>query len=80
MVDYGYDIHELRLSGRTYSRITAGKAITKKGQGFSWDGRPDQDYWDFNLDSPGSLHVHTADRGEIYEGNMDDDEVSVWIE
>jgi len=74
-VDYGYDAHRIEFSKRTYNRIHSGKPVTVKGQKFHWDGRPDQDYWEFNQDSPGSLSVYTADGGAIYEGTLSDDKV-----
>jgi hypothetical protein len=82
-VSYGYDIHSIEFSGRTYERVCSGKALTLKGQGFHWEGRPDQDFWQFNTNwsgerIPGALYVYTADAGEIYMGRLDDEEV--WID
>jgi hypothetical protein len=46
-----------------------------KGQGFHWDGEPDQDYWQFNKNrsgkaEPKALYVYTEGCGEIYFGNI----------
>jgi len=80
-VDYGYDIHSIIFSGRTYTRIMSGKPVTVKGQGFSWEGISDQDYWQFNVNKQGigeqgALYVYTADGGEVFIGNLNDMEVS----
>jgi hypothetical protein len=79
-VDYGYDIHSIEFSGRTYARILAGKALTINGQGFHWDGIPDQDYWHFNAETAGFIYVNTEGGGDIYSGHIDDGEVRVEIE
>lgn len=81
-VDYGYDVHSIEFSGRTFRRIRAGKPVTIQGEGFSWEGEHDQDYWQFNRDrsgeeAPGSLYIHTRGGGEVYIGRLDDPEVVV---
>jgi len=81
-VDYGYDIHSITFSGRTYRRVCSGKPITVRGQGFHWDGDPDQDYWQFNVNKcgeqdPKALYVYTAGGGEIFIGHLNDGEVSI---
>ena len=76
-VDYGYDIHSISFSGRTWMRIQNGERLTLKGQGFHWDGRPDQDRWSFNARYPGSVDVYTDDGGDIFAGSLEDHEVRV---
>lgn len=71
-VDYGHDVHSITFSGRTWARIEAGKPVTIKGQGFHWEGCPDQDYWQFNQDAPGSLCIYTHDGGDVFIGHRDD--------
>jgi hypothetical protein len=56
-----------------------GKPLVLTGQGFHWDGEPDQDFWAFNQDFIGALHVYTENGGEIYMGKIDDGEVSIQI-
>lgn len=75
-VDYGYDVHSLIFSRRTYERILKGSAITIKGQGFHWDAEFDQDYWAFNESALGSLYIYTAGGGEIFKGSFSDSEVA----
>ena len=81
-VDYGYDIHSIEFSGRTYNRIASGKEVTIRGQGFYWDESLEQDYWQFNVskqgvNEQGALYVYTADGGEVFIGNLNDGEVVV---
>lgn len=76
-VDTGYDEHSIEFSGRTFDRISSGKHLIIKGQGFHMDEDGIyQDYWEFNRDSRGSLYVYTDDAFQIYDGDMDGD---VWI-
>lgn len=77
-VSYGYDIHSIYFSGRTYARIKAGKPISLKGQGFRWDDVPDQDYWHFNKSSADSIYVNTDGGGDIFKGTFGDGDV--WVE
>jgi hypothetical protein len=74
-VNYGYDIHSIECSGRTLRQILKGRAVTLRGQGFWWDGQPDQDYWTFNEVEPGSLYVHTEGGGVVFDGNLANGEV-----
>jgi hypothetical protein len=72
-----HDIHWITFSGRTYNKVCSGKPITIKGQGYHWDGEPDQDVWNFNTNEPGSIDVSTEGGGDIYSGRLDDGEVFV---
>jgi hypothetical protein len=54
-IDYGYDIHWIELSQRTLDRIQSGKQLKLKGQGFSTEERPEQDYWLFNGERDGEI-------------------------
>lgn len=76
-VSYGYDIHAVQMSKRTYERIKKGISTSKKGDGFYWDGEPDQDWWDFNGGEGGLLKVTTERGGDIYSGHLTDAEVRV---
>lgn len=77
VVDYGYDVHEVEFSKRTYNRIVTGKIVTLRGSGFSWEGERDQDFWAFNFREQGSLDVYTGNGGEIFAGHLGDGEVFV---
>lgn len=76
-VSYGYDIHSVHFAARTLARIRRGEVIQIKGQGFNWDERRAQDFWDFNREAPGALYISTDDGGEIYIGRLDAHEVQV---
>jgi hypothetical protein len=76
-VDYGYDIHSLRLSKRTHDRIVSGKSAEIHGQGFHWEGEADKDIWFFNRDAPGQLYVTTDSGGDIFEGTLKDAHVDI---
>ena len=78
-VDYGYDVHTVELSGRTYTRVLTNQPLTIKGQGFQWEGEPDQDHWHFNEEQPGSILIDTDGGADIYSGYLEDDEVDVDI-
>lgn len=77
-VDYGYDIHTLRLSRRTLGRIQTGAVLTLRGQGFLVEGVREQDRWVFNDGVVGRLLVITDEGREIYDGQITDGEV--WLE
>lgn len=77
-MDYGYDIHAIVISGRTWNRIRKGAPVTLRGQGFHWEGTPDQDRWEFNGTSLGSVHVFTDGGGDIYWGDLLDG--NVWVD
>lgn len=77
-VDYGYDLHSLMLSRRTFRRIQAGAVLTLRGQGFFVEGVKEADSWIFNATSPGSIRVETEEGREIFDGSIGDEEV--WVE
>jgi len=66
-VSYGYDIHSIKFSKRTYDRILTGEYVKIKGPKFvceGVDGKFPQDYWVFNREGPGS--VYRSQRGQAY--------------
>ena len=69
-VDFGYDIHSLTISHRTYMRILKGVSLTLKGQGFYCEGEREQDYWAFNETDPGSLWVYTEEGRDIINDEL----------
>ena len=76
-VDYGYDIHNIIFSGRTYNHILAGKTLTINGQGFPVDGFTEQDIWIFNEEHPGSLSIITVEHRDVFSGDISDAEVEI---
>lgn len=77
-VDYQYDIQSIRLSGRTYARIKAGKPVTIRGQGFFNEERWEVDRWRFNHGEPEAIQVNTDEGRDIFEGNLDAGDV--WVD
>lgn len=76
-VDYGYDVHTLIISGRTFDRVKSGKPLEVKGQGFDSEGERLQDYWAFNTRERGSLEVTYEGAGEIFIGELASGEVTI---
>lgn len=76
-VDNGFDQHSLTLSGRTLTRIQAGKPVILRGQGFPVEGVLESDSWTFNHLVPGRIHVFTDTGREVFEGNLRDAEVAI---
>lgn len=77
-IDYGYDIHSLRMSKRSYERISAGEPTTIRGQGFRWEGTTDRDLWIFNREQAGALYVTTASGGDIFIGHLSNATVEIF--
>lgn len=76
-VDYGYDLHYIKISLTNWKRIQAGEPFELEGQHFNAEGEHEQDYWRFNYGQPGSLHVYTEAERDIYKGNISDPEVTI---
>jgi hypothetical protein len=69
IISYGYDIHSIRVSRRTFSRIERGSQVEIKGQGFPTDEGWSQDYWIFNKGETRELEVYCDDGREVYRGS-----------
>jgi hypothetical protein len=55
-INYGYDIHSIVMSQRSWDRIAKGEAVTMNGQGFFIQGVESEDWH-----SPKSLdNFHSA--------------------
>lgn len=68
-ISYGYDIHQITMSGRTYKRFQNGVTFEMKGQGFPTEEGVEQDYWTFN-NSPDARIIVECDGGrDVYRGN-----------
>lgn len=77
-VDYGYDIHSLLISGRTWNRIRRGIAIEVRGQGFFCEGQREEDSWYFHRSSRESVEISTDSGRDIYLGGLRDG--NVWVD
>jgi hypothetical protein len=80
-VSYGYDIHSIEFSKRTYDRILTGQYVKIKGPKFVCEGvngKFPQDYWVFNREGTGSIYVYAVDGRDIYIGEFNDG--NVWVD
>jgi len=66
-ISYGYDIHWIELSQKTFSRIQKGKKVEIRGQGFSTEEGSTQDHCVFNHKEPGGVHVWCDDGRDLYK-------------
>ncbi len=76
-MDYGYDLHTIRISEAAFAQIQSGKPVTVQGQGFPVEGTTEQDHWSFNESVPGAIYVSTDEGREVFVGNLRDAEVAV---
>jgi hypothetical protein len=63
-ISYGYDIHSIVVSRRTFDRIEHGAKIKIKGPGFPTDDGIVQDYWIFNGEP--RIVVYCDDGRDLY--------------
>jgi hypothetical protein len=64
-------LHTILLSGETWQRINRHEPLRIAGTGFLVHGGTDQDFWQFNLDAPGSVRVYCDNGRELYTGKLD---------
>ena len=69
-INYGYDIHSIVMSPRSWDRIAKGEEVTMKGQGFFIEGVESQYVWTFNSPKAGALSVDAEDGHQIFIGHM----------
>jgi hypothetical protein len=63
-ISYGYDIHSIVVSRRTFDRIEHGAKIKIKGQGFPTDDGIVPDHWIFNGEP--RIVVYCDDGRDLY--------------
>lgn len=68
-ISYGYDIHQITMSGRTYKRFQSGASFEVKGQGFPTEEGVEQDYWTFNSTPHAKIIVECDGGRDVYRGN-----------
>jgi proline racemase len=69
-INYGYDIHSIVMSQRSWDRIAKGEAVTMNGQGFFIQGVESEDVWTYNSPEAGALSVDAEDGHQIFIGHM----------
>lgn len=76
-VDFGYDLYSISIEEAVFARIQAGEPVAAAGQGFPVEGVLEQDRWMFNHGAVGAVHVFTDEGREVFEGDLEDDEVVI---
>ena len=56
-VEWGYEIHRLKVDADDWDKITAGKKVILEGERYSYDGDRFDCTWHFNSGKKGSLTV-----------------------
>ena len=76
-VDYGNDLHTIRIAETVFARIQAGQPLVVEGQGFPVEGVLERDLWAFNYVAVGAVQVSTDTGREVFEGQLGDAEVAI---
>jgi hypothetical protein len=76
-VEWGYDVHDVLLTPRNWSRVIRGRSLTIRTPGFSEEGLQ-WEYWDFAGGLGGDLVVRYGDDGgEGFVGKLRDARIEV---
>ncbi|MHC2582667.1 hypothetical protein ACVI1J_005158 [Bradyrhizobium diazoefficiens] len=71
-VEWGYDLHEITLTPRNWSRVKRGGKLRIRSRGFSEDG-PQWEYWSFAGGLDGDLSVEYGEDGGVgFVGKLHD--------
>jgi hypothetical protein len=74
-IDYGYDIHSIKVSESVHDRIKKGEIVEIEGQGFSHEAEGEcVDHWVFNR-PPGFVYFWLDNGAEFYAGDSWVDEL-----
>jgi len=68
-VEYGYDVHSVKVSSVSYRKFLAGEHFEIKGQGFLVEGDEEQDFWVFNKSESERIIVYCDSGRDIFSGN-----------
>lgn len=75
-VEWGYELHSITLTARNWARVKAGKPLTIRGKGYSYEGQFFWDYWYFDGGMDGSLRVTYGDEGgEGFSGKLSEADI-----
>jgi hypothetical protein len=69
-IDYGYDVHSIAVTASDWARIKGGEELKIEGAGFPVEGEMERDFWWFNTNGRGSLHVYCDSARDVYIGNV----------
>ncbi len=76
-VEWGYELHEITLTPRNWSRVKSGRPLSIRGKGYYHEGEFFWDYWAFGGGLDGALLVSYGDDGGIgFEGKLRDADIS----
>lgn len=76
-VEWGYEIHQLVLTPKNWTRVKSGHALTIRGKGYYYDAQFYWDHWNFGGGLDGALSVEydrpgSFDPGDGFIGNLSD--------
>jgi len=64
-VEWGYELHSIKLTPRDWSLVKSGKPLNIRGIGYHYEGEFFWDYWSFSGGLGGSLIVSYGDDGGV---------------
>ena len=73
-VEWGYDVHSIRLSARNWAKVRRGQPLSIRGKGYCYEGEFFWDYWHFGGGINGDLRVEYGDDGGVgfFDGRLAD--------
>lgn len=75
-VEWGYELHEITLTPRNWSRVKRGLPLSIRGKGYWYEGEFFWDYWTFSGGLDGELLVtYGSDSGIGFDGSLNAAEI-----
>jgi hypothetical protein len=72
-VEYGHELHSIRLTPRNWAKVKSGKPLRLRGKGYHYEGEFFWDYWTFAGGLDGELRVeYGKDGGTGFIGKLSD--------
>ncbi len=62
-VEWGYELHSIKLSARDWALVKSGEGLSKRGKGYYYEAQFFWDYWNFGGGLSGSLYVDYGNDG-----------------
>jgi len=78
-VEWDYELHDITLIPRNWSKVKNGKALSIRGKGYYYDGVFFWDYWFFSGGLSGELIVTYNGDGVGYEGALCDADINEFV-
>ncbi|MDF1853579.1 MAG: hypothetical protein P1U85_22275 [Verrucomicrobiales bacterium] len=81
-VEWGYELHALKLDAEDWADIKAGKDLYAEGDGYEYEGGEFSDTWHFTGGIGGELRVtycgeEEGSEGEGYIGSLTEDMIEI---